>query len=103
MAQHSWRRRLARRWGHHILRVGPAAIRVVWRQGRWNDTIRRPLDRFRGREIDVVLLNDVRIPPGFIRFLTRAMRSAKSERDDRLPRCDRQARARLPCERTSLV
>ncbi len=42
----------------------------------WNDTIRRALARFRAREIDVVLLNnDVRIPPGFIRLLTRSMRS----------------------------
>lgn len=42
----------------------------------WNDTIRRALARSDAPEVDVVLLNnDVRIPPGFIRLLTRALRS----------------------------
>lgn len=42
----------------------------------WNDTIRRALARFDAPEVDVVLLNnDVRLPPGFVRFLTRALRS----------------------------
>ena len=42
----------------------------------WNDTIRYALARFDDAEVDVVLLNnDVRLPPGFIRFLTKAMRS----------------------------
>lgn len=42
----------------------------------WNDTIRRAISRFDEPEVDVVLLNnDVRLPRGFVRFLTRAMRS----------------------------
>lgn len=42
----------------------------------WNDTIRRALARFNAQEIDVVILNnDVRLPHGFVRFLTRALRS----------------------------
>jgi hypothetical protein len=42
----------------------------------WNDTIRHGLARFNAAEIDVVLLNnDVRLPRGFIGFLTRALRS----------------------------
>ncbi|MGI8829502.1 MAG: glycosyltransferase family 2 protein [Candidatus Limnocylindria bacterium] len=42
----------------------------------WNDTSRRALATFDGPEVDVVLLNnDVRLPPGFIGFLTRALRS----------------------------
>lgn len=46
----------------------------------WNDTIRRALEQSDAPEVDVVLLNnDVRLPPGFIRFLTRALRSGGSE------------------------
>ena len=43
----------------------------------WNDTIRHALARFNDRKrVDVVLLNnDVRLPAGFIGFLTRAVRS----------------------------
>lgn len=64
----------------------------------WNDTIRYALAHFDAPEIDVVLLNnDVRLPRGFIRCLTRAMRSggprvliaypdATAKRKDGLPR-----------------
>lgn len=46
----------------------------------WNDTIRRALDRFDLPEVDVVLLNnDVRLPRGFLRFLTRALRAGGPE------------------------
>lgn len=70
----AWLRQIARR-----SKVTVELRRIIPEESlyrAWNDTIRRALARFRGREIDVVLLNnDVRIPPGFIRFLTRAMRT----------------------------
>lgn len=46
----------------------------------WNDTIRHALTRFDASVVDVVLLNnDVRLPRGFVGFLTSALRSG----DDR--------------------
>jgi GT2 family glycosyltransferase len=42
----------------------------------WNDTIRRALERYDDPAVDAVLLNnDVRLPPGFVRFMTRALRA----------------------------
>lgn len=42
----------------------------------WNDTIRRALMRYQNRTADVVLFNnDIHLPPGFTRFLTRALRA----------------------------
>jgi hypothetical protein len=42
----------------------------------WNDTVRRALACFDAPEIDVVLLNnDIRLPSGFVSFVTAALRS----------------------------
>lgn len=70
----AWLRQIARHPKITIDRRGIIPEESLYRA--WNDTIRRALARFRAHEIDVVLLNnDVRIPRGFVRFLTRAMRS----------------------------
>jgi hypothetical protein len=43
----------------------------------WNDTIRRAITRYPDGPVDVVILNnDLRVPRGFVRFLTRALRTA---------------------------
>lgn len=69
-----WLREIERRRKVTVDRRGIIPEESLYRA--WNDTIRHALARFDGPEVDVVILNnDVRLPRGFVRFLTRAMRS----------------------------
>lgn len=54
-----------------------AAVPVESLYRSWNDTIRRAIARFPTGPVDVVILNnDVTVPRGFVRCLTRALRAA---------------------------
>lgn len=70
----AWLRRAERRPKVTVDRRAAIPQESLYRS--WNDTIRRALARYRRGEVDVVILNnDVRLPRGFIRCLTRALRS----------------------------
>ncbi len=69
-----WLERIGRRPKVTVDRRGPIPRESLYRS--WNDTIRRALRRYPGREVDVVLLNnDLRLPDGFLGVLTRPLRS----------------------------
>lgn len=73
-ASRTWLRDIERQPKVSVDRRGSIPEESLYRA--WNDTIRRALARFGAPAVDVVLLNnDVRLPRGFVRFLTRALRS----------------------------
>lgn len=68
-----WLRRIEREPKVTVYRRGIIPEESLYRS--WNDAIRLALSRFDSPQVDVVLLNnDVRLPRGFVRFLTKAMR-----------------------------
>ncbi len=97
----AWLRQIARRPKVTVDLRGIIPEESLYRA--WNDTIRVALARFRAREVDVVLLNnDVRIPRGFVRFLTRAMWSGDPKVMIAYPDATAQRKNGLP-DRTELT